>query len=423
MQERSGFPADPCLKCTLCDVYCPVRKATFRFPGPKYVGPGLARLPEKSRLLDHTAGWCTGCQVCERVCPSGVKPAHLVLRARGRLVEQKGPTPRDWLLSHPDWLARAAAPVSPVVNWLLRAPVTVALLGAIAGIARRPLPAYGGRSYRSVFHRRPARGAAGGETERKVVLYVGCYARYHRPEIAWATGAILERNGVRVAIPPQVCCGVPALTNGLVKTVRKYARFNLRVLGAYVGRGYDVVTPCPSCGLSLKQEYREFFPSAEADLVAAHTCDAGEYLMSLYSEGQLGTSFNTVSREVAYHAPCHLRAQGVPAGFSDLLRMVPGVKIDILPEHCCGLSGTYGFKKEKYELSLAIGRELFQAVRSTGKGTVITECGPCQVQIQHGTGVDALHPAIVLAEAYGLWPLPEQHPGSDAVKGGEQFAE
>lgn len=89
-----------------------------------------------------------------------------------------------------------------------------------------------------------------------------------------------------------------------------------------------------------------------------------------------------------------------------LMRLIPGVRVKDLDAGCCGLSGSYGYKREKYELAMQIGSPLFKRVQlgvSEGEfESMTTECGGCQVQIQHGSGVETKHTVWVFMKAYGL---------------------
>ncbi len=64
------------------------------------------------------------------------------------------------------------------------------------------------------------------------------------------------------------------------------------------------------------------------------------------------------------------------------------------------MAGTYGFKKEKYDISMDIGRDLFRGILAYKPDLAVTECGSCQMQIEHGTHVRVLHPAEILFQAY-----------------------
>jgi glycerol-3-phosphate dehydrogenase subunit C len=95
-----------------------------------------------------------------------------------------------------------------------------------------------------------------------------------------------------------------------------------------------------------------------------------------------------------------MKSQGIGRPWLQLLRAVPGIEIEEIKADCCGMAGTYGFKKEKYKISMDIGRDLFRGVLAYKPDLAVTECGSCQMQIEHGTHVRTLHPAEILYEAY-----------------------
>lgn len=101
---------------------------------------------------------------------------------------------------------------------------------------------------------------------------------------------------------------------------------------------------------------------------------------------------------VIYHAPCHLRAQGNGLPGLELLRRLPGVTSRNADAGCCGISGSYGFKKEKYAIAQDIGAALFKTVRESGAHVAASECGTCRVQILHGSGLPCLHPVSIVRQ-------------------------
>ncbi|SEJ96517.1 Cysteine-rich domain-containing protein, partial [Propionispira arboris] len=133
---------------------------------------------------------------------------------------------------------------------------------------------------------------------------------------------------------------------------------------------------------------------------AKHIFDACEFLEALYQNDQLNENFGEVSHEFMYHAPCHLRVQGIGLPAMELLKLVPGVKVTDADAGCCGISGNYGYKAENYNLSMKIGNTLFDTVKASGVDTVLTDCGTCRAQIEHGAEVKTMHPISILAKAY-----------------------
>ena len=68
---------------------------------------------------------------------------------------------------------------------------------------------------------------------------------------------------------------------------------------------------------------------------------------------------------------------------------------------CCGIAGTYGLKKEKYDIAMAVGDPLFRFVRESGTARSVCDSETCRWQIAHATGMPSLHPVEILREAYG----------------------
>jgi glycerol-3-phosphate dehydrogenase subunit C len=145
-------------------------------------------------------------------------------------------------------------------------------------------------------------------------------------------------------------------------------------------------------------EDREFADAAQR--IASRTFDIGELLMECSDAGTLNADFQTANLHIAYHAPCHQKAQGIGRPWFHLLRQIPGVTVEDMDAGCCGMSGTYGFKQEKYEVSMAIGQPLFDRINAIRPQMIATECATCQMQIEHGTTFKAIHPVEILLRAY-----------------------
>lgn len=413
MSGNLRVTSDQCIKCHICTAYCPVAKVTDRFPGPKYAGPDSQRLrylPEP--LLDPSVDLCINCKTCNQVCPSGVRPSDLNALARANYVAARGQNPRNWLLGHAELLGRMGSPTAPLANPVLRNGLVKGLMEQTLAISReRTFPAYTNRTFARHFARRKksrlhgegyassgnySGGSSGKATGvRKVAYFTGCFANYHDPDLGMAVVEVLEHNRCEVVVPPQVCCGLPLIANGEMAAARKNAGFNIKSLGELVDKGYDIVFSSTSCGLTIRSDYRELLGLEGAEKIAARAYDISEYLLMLHEEGQLDLNFPAREKplRLAYHAPCHLKAHGIGYPALKLLRLIPGVEVTDLGKGCCGIGGTYGFKKEKYQISMAIGQELFDAVRLTGSSLVVSDCETCRMQIEHGVPeARAVHP-------------------------------
>jgi glycerol-3-phosphate dehydrogenase subunit C len=391
---------DHCVKCTICETACPVANATPLFPGPKYVGPQAERFRTPGSSVDSSLDYCSGCGICSQACPQGVHVAEINSRARATMKQQRRMPLRDHLLSRPSVEGRLATPVAPLANFVLSNKVFRLLAERTLGIHRNaPLPTFAGRTFQRWARRhRPA------ASTREVVYFHGCSANYFQPELAEMTVAVLEHNGFRVLVPPQDCCGLPLQSNGIFDTARSYVRRLVGNLAPYARAGNQIVATSTSCGLMLKREAIEILGIEDDDLrvVSEHTYDICEFLADLDAAGELRTDFTAVPMTVTYHAPCQQQGHGIGKPALDLLALVPELKVIELDRACCGIAGTYGIKREKYDIAMKVGQGLFDDITSSAADLSVCDSETCRWQITHATGRPSVHPVEVLHRAYGL---------------------
>lgn len=403
--------ADECLKCNVCNTVCPVARVTDLFPGPKYVGPQAQRfriatlLPPQgpsTPLLaspDGTVDYCSGCGMCTTACPADVKIAEMNSRARAEMKAGHRPRLRDWLLGQTDLVGRLGVAFAPLANWTLRNRLIRVLIEWTIGIHRRaPLPVFAGRTLRSQL----PKPTADPSPDRAVVLFHGCAANYYEPHVALDAIEVLRRNGFETIAPEQVCCGLPFISNGLYSRARDRARRNLAVFADYARRGYRIVGTSTSCTHTLKAEYREMLDVDDDDAraVAGATWDICEFLLDLHDQGRLDTGFGRLEESLPYHAPCQLRSHGIGLPALDLFALVPGLQATDMDHDCCGVAGTYGLKKEKYDIAMAVGDPLFRRIGLTESARAACDSETCRWQIERATGRPVRHPIEILAAAY-----------------------
>ncbi len=266
------------------------------------------------------------------------------------------------------------------------------------GIHRgRNLPRYASETFERWFRRRPEAKAA---ENGRVALFYTCTVNYNEPQIGRAAVEVLERSGVGVACPEQQCCGMPALDGGDLDGARARARENVARLAPLVQGGRDVVVPGPTCSYMLKKEYPLLVKGDAAALVAERTFDVCEYLMKLHKAGKLDTRFVAGAGRVAYHVPCHLRVQNIGYKSRDLMKLLPDTQVELV-ESCSGVDGTWGFKKDYFDLSLKVARGMFRGIEQAEATTVATDCPLAGMQIELKTGKKPEHPIEIVRRAYG----------------------
>ncbi len=399
---------DRCIKCNICVAACPVAAVTDKFPGPKYVGPQAQRFRREGQPVpDDSVDYCSGCRVCNQVCPTGVRIAELNARARGQIVAERGLPFRNWIIARSELVGTlSSGPQAPLVNLGLRLPPVRWAIEKVMGIHRKaPLPMASTYRFRSWFKRRGARSAATGK--RQVVYFHGCATQHYEPQVGKAAVAVLEHNGFEVILAEQNCCGLPLISNGDFHGATNSHMANVRKLLPYVRQGIPVVGTSTSCTLTLKEEAPEILGLHSDDVraVAEGTYDIFEFLRDLADRGELKTDFRPMERRLPYHPPCQYRAHRLGKPAIDVLSLVPGLVLEDSRADCCGIAGTYGLKKEKYQIAMDVGADLFDFVKRSGSDLALCDSETCRWQITGATGVPSKHPIEILAEAYGLLPV------------------
>ncbi len=396
--KKQSWPknnSDVCVRCATCMAVCPVSRVTPKFPGPKQAGPGVERFRRPGEpSVDEWIDLCIGCHLCDMVCSSGVNISELTLIARAKYLDEKGRPFRDWLLTHSYLFGRLGSFFSPLINRLLRNSQIKWIAESILRIdKRREIPGYESQTFRQWFKNHQTKG------NRKIAYFYGCYINTNEVDVGKATVQVLEANGFQVTLPPQRCCGIPMLGNGDFKGARKMGLYNVPSFLDTIRSGSDIIFSSTSCGYMMKYEYSRLLSISKAEEVSQHLIDLFEFLRNLKESNGFNTNFETLPLKVGYFAPCHLRALGIGLPALDILRLIPGLKIDNIEADCCGMGGTFGFKKEKYEISQEIGEDLKEAIDRLNPDIVLADCEGCRMQIRHLTGLKVLHPIQILRDA------------------------
>jgi glycerol-3-phosphate dehydrogenase subunit C len=400
---------DICSGCRRCLPLCPSFKVLFDRIDVPAVDGDVEKLPVAD--VKEVVDLCYQCKLCFNHCP--YTPPHrwevdfprLMLRARAAQARGSGVKLQDRVLGNTDLVGKLGSLTAPLSNRMSEVSLHRAFMQAVLGIHKdRNLPRFHRPTFSAWFRRRsaPSRPTPGA---RKVAFFSTCQVEYNDPGVGRAAVRVLEKNGVDVALPTQRCCGMPYLDGGAMDEARALIADNVRSLAEVARQGCEIVAPGPTCSYMLKREYPWLDGSEDAKLVATKTFDLFEYLARLLADGALNTDFRHPAGKVAYQVPCHLRAQNIGTRSADVLRAIPGTEVDVI-ERCSAVDGTWGFKKEYYDLSLSVAKPLFDAVRASGAPTVATDCPLAGLQIAQGTGTTPQHPIQILARAYGIDDTP-----------------
>jgi len=209
-----------------------------------------------------------------------------------------------------------------------------------------------------------------------------------------------------VVIPAHRCCGLPQLSEGFPEDAKKNMIYNLSIWKKYVASGYDILVTSSPCSLTIKQDYPAWI-GPDADFLKGHVFEVTEYLLLLYEQGKIQLPVIPLKKRVAYHISCHLKAQNIGMPALELLRRIPGSKIEVIDRGCCGAAGCMGYTEDTFDLSMEIGSPMLEGIRESFPDIVVSDCPKCNLQIRQGTGLDSIHPIELLANCYvALDPVP-----------------
>ncbi|MEM7305761.1 MAG: heterodisulfide reductase-related iron-sulfur binding cluster [Planctomycetota bacterium] len=395
-----------CHGCRMCFKFCDSFPTLFDLIDDKYDGDakGLSQA-ETNRVMDQ----CFQCKLCDVQCPYTPRDGHefqldfpkLVHRHHAQEARRSGRSLRDRVLADPDLSAKLARASFGLANVMNRVAAHRWFLEKVLGIHRdKLLP-----DFASTTFERWA------ETEGKVrsgpaeaVLFPTCYVQNNEPQVGRDTVEVMEKNGVDLACTTGfACCGMPAWERGDLDAVRRNARQTLDVLDPFVRGGAKVVAINPTCSMMLRREWPELLEGADrerAETLSELVRDPSELLWEIRDEERFNTDFqSTPGGDVAYHAPCHLRAQAIGFRGRDLLRKIPGVKPKPVME-CCGHDGTYAMTVEGFEPSQRAGKKAFDGMKDKEAETWVTDCPLAALQFEQHAGVRPIHPMTALARAY-----------------------
>lgn len=386
-----------CIKCTVCTTVCPVSRVNPDYPGPKQSGPDGERLRLKdASLYDDALKYCTNCKRCEVACPSDVKIGDIIQRAKARYGKSTFNL-RDAILSHTDLLGTLSTPFAPLVNTATSLKPVRTLLDKTLGIdGHRELPKYSSGTFRRWYHKQAAAQKAFAE---QVVFFHGCYVNYNHSQLGKDLLRVMNAMGFGVQLlDREKCCGVPLIANGFIDKAKKQAAINAASLSkAVLEQGLPVIATSSTCTFTLRDEYPQVL-DVDTRPMRDHIELATRFIWKQLEKGR-ELNLKALPLRIAYHTPCHMEKMGWSLYTLDLLRSLPGVELVMLESQCCGIAGTYGFKKENYQTSQSIGAPLFQQIEESGVDLVVTDCETCKWQIEMSTSKKCEHPITLLARA------------------------
>jgi iron-sulfur cluster protein len=408
-----------CIRCGACSNSC----ANFQevgghaFGGETYtggIGTGWEASVHGLDSAEEMNDLCTGCSRCVPRCPVKIDIPWINTVVRDRLnrgrdpetldflvdglapdEESAGLDPQKRLFGNVETLAKLGSKTPRLANTVTGSRPGQWLLERVGVDSRADLPTLAGETLREWYGER---GPQVESPERDVVLYPDLYTEYFDPARGKAAVATLEALGVRVHIPPVPESGRAPLSQGMVETARDQAEAVHGTLVTHLDRGRDVVVVEPSDLAMVREDYGNLLPAQSADRLAEHSYGVMEYVYGLLENGADTGALSTAGSDVtvAYHPHCQGRTLGIDAHATAVLEAV-GYDVRTSSVECCGMAGSFGYKREYYEVSESVGEQLRADLGETAGERLVASGTSCSTRLETLYDRPAPHPVELLA--------------------------
>ncbi|MCO6450713.1 MAG: FAD-binding protein [Caldilineales bacterium] len=349
---------------------------------------------------------CLACKACKSECPSSVDMAKLKAEALAQKYRIESPPLSARVFANIDRISALAAPLAPLANFGLNFAPTRALASRLLDLhPARTMPKFQQKTFSRQL-RIAMRKRSAWENARKsvdqapsVALFPDTFTEFNEPGQGMAAVRVLEAAGGRVALTPRVCCGRPALSNGLVTDARERAAALVQALLPYHQAGIPVIGLEPSCALTIRDDYPDLLPGPDTEAVAQNIFLFDEFLAELLAADPRGLPLKSSRRRYLFHGHCYQKAiSGLDASLA-VLKAIPGAQAQAIDAGCCGMAGSFGYTKGHYDLSAAIANDrLLPALKAAPDAVVVANGISCRHQLRDLAGRQAIHLAEALAE-------------------------
>ena len=339
---------------------------------------------------------CLECRACKSECPVGVDVARFKSEFLADYYHRHGTPMQAKALGHVHVLAQWGARFAPISNTIAASALGRWLNERLLGLDRRRVPpAWASKTFAAQFT--PATAHA----SRAVAIFNDTFTNYYNPAVGMAGTAVLRRLGFDVVLAPNVCCGRPLISQGLLDGARKQAERNTDRLSRLAADGRPLIFFEPSCLSAIREDAPALLRGAikqRAQQIADQSILFESIVEDACASGATLPLAAGPSR-ILLHGHCHQKSMGLVPPARALLSRIPGATVVDLDAGCCGMAGSFGYARAHYDVSKTIAeRRLVPAARTMTPGSVLVASGmSCRHQVADFAGVRALHAAELLA--------------------------
>ena len=400
---RSRMREDPvlrealyCIRCSACLNSC----ANFEtvgghaFGGETYSGGigGSWEAGTGSLMNARFAELCTACSRCVNQCPVRIdipwlnenlrqrmnqaQPASLMKSAFGALTgsapeDRTAPLQKQFFGNYHTfgkWGTRTAGLANSSLDW---SPAHSMMENVFGVDPRRELPKFPEQTWEDLYREEPANEpAAASRSDRPVLaMFADVFTNFGSPERGMAAIRVLRKCGYEVELTPSLPDGRAALSQGMIDTARQQARTMVERLHPYIEAGRTLVVVEPSVLAMFRLDLRHLIE--DRTVVEKLARISFEPLQLVWRAAQqFGLDLRATfpadrwkhGTRLFYHSHCQQRTCNAASETIGVLRAC-GFDVATSSVECCGMAGSFGYKREYYELSMAVGEDLFAQVR------------------------------------------------------------
>ncbi len=406
-----------CIRCSACMNSC----ANFQtvgghaFGGEVYTGGigGAWTIGTSGSLVKgRFAELCTGCSRCVPNCPVRIDIPRLNTTIKDRLIRADGgPTLQKLFFGNFSLLGKFSSIAPDLVNRISNLEISRNIMEKAIGFdKRRKIPRFAKKSLQKQYQEYRKTNVVKRNTQNsanEVVLFADVYTNYNNPQVGMAAIKAFDIFNIPITLSKLLDDGRASQSQGLVALAAKRAAKLATYLESLIDQGKDIVVTEPSVLALFRNDYKKLLNNpGQFDKLARHTFDPIEYLNNLLVDNALDISAyldhtDHSAIKLFYHGHCQLK--GIGAGYvaSEFFQRLH-YSVTVSTVECCGMAGSFGYKKEFYPLSKNIGAQLESQIKETlaydAKTIVLASGTSCREQIAEQLTNVICHPIEFLFE-------------------------